>query len=263
MKIAVCFSGMIRTGVHTADLLKTWFGNAYSDMDFFVHTWDITSPKEWFPNSIKRTSGEIQVIDREVSYPILEELAVKYDNRIKSTLVENFDSFSFNYGNQYPHFSPLWYSWYKSILLKTQYEQFNGFKYDLVIKLRPDVIFDLRYPFENFLSLSLENPDIFYVNHVLPQRIDDIFFMSSSDIMNAASDFIMKNKNINFCNSLLISHLAKHKITTKSMGFVPYAIYRPEHISHGISPYKFGKCFNMERDYYAPCTTVDRIPEDE
>ena len=47
------------------------------------------------------------------------------------------------------------------------------------------------------------------------------------------------------------------------MGYVPYAIYRPEHIAHNIPPNNFNKCFNLERDYYAPYTTVDRLPEDE
>lgn len=263
MKIAVCFSGMIRTGVHTADLLKTWFGDAYSDMDFFIHTWDISSPKEWLYDSVKYRSGESQIITHESSYILMEELNRAYDNKFKSVTLENFNSFVFNYGNQFPHFSPLWYSWYKSVLLKTQHEQFNRTRYDLVVKLRPDVIFDLRYPFKNFLELFLTDPKTFYVNHIMPERIDDIFFMSSSNNMNTTSNFVVNNRNNNFNNTLLMSYLSKCKIPVKGMGYVPYAIYRPEHIAHNIPPNNFNKCFNLERDYYAPYTTVDRLPEDE
>ena len=44
MKIAVCFSGQIRTGVQTAPNIKRYIGDLDTVCDYFVHTWDHQSP---------------------------------------------------------------------------------------------------------------------------------------------------------------------------------------------------------------------------
>ena len=40
MKIAVCFSGQVRTGLQAAPHLFDWFGDLLPNIDFFIHTWD-------------------------------------------------------------------------------------------------------------------------------------------------------------------------------------------------------------------------------
>ena len=44
MRIAVCFSGQIRTGVQTAPNIKRYIGDLDPVCDYFVHTWDHQSP---------------------------------------------------------------------------------------------------------------------------------------------------------------------------------------------------------------------------
>ena len=48
---------------------------------------------------------------------------------------------------------PLWYSFYKSIELKKKYELKNGFKYDYVLKLRPDI----KYPWNYHVQKTHKN----------------------------------------------------------------------------------------------------------
>ena len=57
MKIAICFSGMIRTGVYAAPLIKKFIGRYYDNVDIFIHTWDISEDKLWHSESIKSKEG--------------------------------------------------------------------------------------------------------------------------------------------------------------------------------------------------------------
>ena len=40
MKIAICFSGMVRTGVKAYPSIKRFIGDLWGQCDFFMHTWD-------------------------------------------------------------------------------------------------------------------------------------------------------------------------------------------------------------------------------
>ena len=41
IKIALCFSGQIRTGVLTSNNIKNFIGDLINQCDVFVHTWDV------------------------------------------------------------------------------------------------------------------------------------------------------------------------------------------------------------------------------
>ena len=43
MKIAVCFSGQIRTGILTFKNIKNFIGELINQCDVFIHTWDVIS----------------------------------------------------------------------------------------------------------------------------------------------------------------------------------------------------------------------------
>ena len=47
MKVAVCFSGQIRTALECAPNLKRYFSSDKHEIDFFIHTWDNTSYKNF------------------------------------------------------------------------------------------------------------------------------------------------------------------------------------------------------------------------
>ena len=54
MKIAVCFSGQIRTAVENFINIKNFLGDIYNDCDFFMHCWDDCSYKTYNLSNIKK-----------------------------------------------------------------------------------------------------------------------------------------------------------------------------------------------------------------
>lgn len=79
-----------------------------------------------------------------------------------------------------------WYSNCKSIQMKREYEEKNGFKYDFVITTRLDCYF------RNFINISKDSADGFYASR-RTNRIDekmafyDLFFMGDSETMDKFS----------------------------------------------------------------------------
>ena len=54
MKIAVCFSGQIRTGIENHPNIKEFFGKLYNDCDFFIHTWNFSEYKTYNGSNISK-----------------------------------------------------------------------------------------------------------------------------------------------------------------------------------------------------------------
>jgi hypothetical protein len=48
MRIAVCFSGQMRTALEANKSIIKFLGNQLPNVDFFFHTWDIKSEKKLF-----------------------------------------------------------------------------------------------------------------------------------------------------------------------------------------------------------------------
>jgi hypothetical protein len=88
---------------------------------------------------------------------------------------------------------PLYYSWYQSILLKRDHELLNGFKYDLVVKLRADMVYRRSRTLTHDILTWKNDRSRFYTDtEVVGTRIDDVLWYASSDIMDRASCFWLK-----------------------------------------------------------------------
>lgn len=263
MKIAVCFIGMIRTGVYASENLKHWFGDLYDDIDFFIHTWDYSASKSWHPDSkYARDKNIIQNLDNIPVYPLIQALDSVYNKKIVSIAVENQQTFlSSNIYKNCVNFSPQWYSWYKAIQLANIYEENNNFQYDVIVKLRPDLIFPKERSLKEEINYLLEDTSYLHTLGYDPIRIDDVMFLANSTVMKESSKFFIDvEKNI-WETNLLGEWLQSKNIKVKNTLYQFYAVYRKEHLDLGISPMKFYKCFNVERDYYAPYN-IDRLSED-
>jgi hypothetical protein len=265
MKIAVCFIGMIRTGIEAAASLKKWFGEYYDHIDFFMHTWDHTESKRWHNDCVfLKNNPNTQDFNRSSSYDLLKELEARYDNKFVSVEVENQYRFlSSPFFMQLTAFSPQWYSWYKGMQLIDSYERVNNFQYDLVIKIRPDIIFPGYQNLDTEIVHFSKDITKLYTLGYAPIRIDDVMFLGNSDIMKRSSQFVVNTPKQVWETNILGEWLASVGISAVNTAHTEYCIYRQEHIDHGISPYEFSKCFNLERDYHSPWTNVDRILEDE
>lgn len=191
MKIAVCVSGQMRTVERTIRNIKEFFNVKHYQIDFFVHTWDINSQPAIFqgvmPDEFKSTVPYKKIHDH-----------VKLFNPVNYE-IQNYRRFRYVHGIRHSNGAsmfPLFYTWLRSINLMREVEKEKG-KYDLCIKIRPDIIFVPGETIEQYVKLffDTEDPNLtFIANRSWHTRendytLDDIIFMS---LPNVAFD-ISKN----------------------------------------------------------------------
>lgn len=192
MKIAVCFSGQCRTSPEAAPNLKRFFGQHLDNIDFFIHTWDINHYKHygvkddmvgsgcppWRPYG---TTGE-----RPFS-SVPGDRINEYRNAYKPKMM-HVDSFS-DYEKRQPviknrYVGALYYSWRRSVLSMVEYSMANSIKYDVVVKLRPDMLYPYTRTLNDEILNFMKDKNAFYIdNH------EDILWISSFNNMCAASNF--------------------------------------------------------------------------
>ena len=213
-KIAVCFSGTLRTGVHAFPNIKRYYGDYFNNIDFFMHTWDI---EDWgcdwsgyhhpfIGDSLWASYQERKLFKLQDSK--LEKMESLYKfKRLETSSI--FDSYDPNSPKKHHH---MWNSFKRSIELKQEYEKENNFEYDIVIKSRPDILFRVKSTsgidlittggkrigeqkeFANFeKDLELVESDNIVAqncNYEPPNRtLDDVFWMGSNKVMDNLADF--------------------------------------------------------------------------
>lgn len=276
MKIAVCFSGQWRTGNYCYDNLKRFFGILYPDCDFFVHTWDANKQKCYNLSNV--FSKESNLTEDEI-----QELNNNYNP--KKIIIENYSKIyeesQYNNIKTFDIVQPLWYSFWKSIELKKQYEIENGFEYDYVIKLRPDVIFNPDRRLVQDIELykdELENGE-FYIENLIRDwtidntTIDDVYFLSKSNQMNIASEYYSKwiewgirdtyKPFYGFIRHSILNNLKIYRFKDRYLGGENgYVVLRPECLEYnGSTVNNYYRCIGCE-DYYYGNTEKNSITPD-
>lgn len=176
MRIAVCISGQLRNwsmGYHN----QKWFWSAPNipncEVDYFAHTWTYSWDREGVSLPYKK---------RDVSKEEFDEFLKAFD--IKKSILDDKPQEYF-YGND--HWSGLFYSFSQSLRLKQEYELENNFKYDVVVKTRPDVVFN---PKRTFHIPRLDDGVIFTTHGGIMEmefnmyNISDIVFLGNSYTMD-------------------------------------------------------------------------------
>jgi len=151
MKVAVCLSGQLRQWEIAKENQK-WFwdsciGTEVKEVDYFIHTWDYSGDREGVSQPYITRDVSREEFDKVVDW--YKPKGCMFDDRKEDFFFER------------DHWSSLFYSMAQSIMLKRQYEIKNNFEYDVVIKSRPDVVFD---PIYHFSWEHLEN-NILYTTH--------------------------------------------------------------------------------------------------
>jgi hypothetical protein len=164
-RVAVCLSGQSRTWKYCADSIKSFISDKEYEIDYFIHTWDIN------------TYRPLESIDGSEKYFYKSEIDTKsyidYYNP-KLYKIQSFESFQNKlkkiknpipiHHNDNGNMINQMYSFKQSIVLKRLWERKNGFKYDYVIKLRPDLFF--AYPsLRKNIELLEKNNKTFYAYH--------------------------------------------------------------------------------------------------
>lgn len=248
MRIAVCISGQIRTGVIVSKNIKHFLGSLYSNCDFFIHTWDTNT-------TISYCGSNIYPDNEKVTQDTIDKIKNIYNP--KKIQVDDLYEITKNKIKTNNNIKILWYSFYKSVEYKRRYEIENDFIYDLVLKLRFDIVFpEYRSLLIDFSLIKKSLHNTIYIENS-PEIIekdclfvDDVYYLSNSHNINILSEYyydIIKQRFDDVNGYKLYKKLKHNNINIfndyKSIGYkyeLTYSIYRKEFIKF-FSIYDFKK----------------------
>ncbi len=166
-KIAICLSGLIRTGVQAHPVFRKFF-STLGNYDVFYHTWNNNPAAE-----------KIKELYNPVAF--LEE------SPLDATKQSSFGS--------------MLYSIMMSNELKKKHEIENNFRYDLVIKTRFDLVFDENslFPTDPIVPRTIYNlGNNVGLNHTDFENhgISDLIFWGDSQSMDIATNVYRYYKNV-------------------------------------------------------------------
>ena len=134
MRIAVCISGQLRDWKLAVENQQWFWKTSGAEVDYFLHTWDYSSDRLGVSQEYtNRGVTEEEFDDFVNTYNCKGSI---FDNKKQETFFDN------------DHWASLFYSLSQSLLLKRHYEIQNNFSYDVVIKSRPDVVFNPNVTFK-------------------------------------------------------------------------------------------------------------------
>lgn len=207
--------------------------------DIFVSTWDHIG-KSQHDNTLNEASGINEC-----------EILNVYQN-VKNIEIENFNAWldglnSDELKNLWAHYRvdnilmptsiPQFYKIYRANELKCEYERECGFKYDIVIRYRPDLIMVDKLHLDANVESTIVN--INTKKYHWPNRIYDIFFYSNSENINKMCEvwpnfisvlnhpFTNGLPNIDPCRMLYVQALINN-INVQSMDKNICDVYRNE-----------------------------------
>ena len=212
MRIAVCMSGHFRDYEKKIDkFYENVVGN--HDCDFFVHSW-----QDSLGFSINGTRPDLSAEDfiriggfDKTSPPCDTSTVVarlkpkKYQFETYSEVEPNIISEAAYYTRIHHYDKPINLTSmqrkiYLCDLLRREYETENNFKYDLVIRTRPDLTFDQAIDFDKFDLSNLHTP-----TEVSYNIISDVFGFSNSEIMTTYSNLYVNLKNLHDTNNIMFN----------------------------------------------------------
>lgn len=186
MRIAICFHGQLRTACHAAPAIKSYLGDLWENCDFFIHTWDVNNyvnPNRNFRdyinilNGIQMENGTDTICSSILKFgglPVKKMITadeIEFIQKFyqpKFFKVESYEKWFEKHSNlitkndNLPTYrSPFYYSFFSSVQGKKSFENENGFIYDAVVKLRPDVSFLV-----NKMPIYKDNKCYLSLNHV-------------------------------------------------------------------------------------------------
>lgn len=246
MKIAVYFSGNIRTGVTAFPNLRKYFGRYFDDIDFFLHTWDLEDVALPFTDCYEGTSLLYYNLRNYIPYRLqrskLQKLnslykfkQVKVDSPLDTKLVEK----------------PMWVSINRALDMVYEYQALNEVKYDVVVRVRPDLLLEpFSSSFEKDLSL-VENNTLVVCNLQDNIKEDSIFL---EDVMYLCD--IPTSKTVHKFGSIdnnpheyLYKYLLENGNKVKKAFSSRYAIYR-DHLQHLDPIEDYEKIYLLNLDLY-------------
>lgn len=230
IKIALCFSGQIRTGLLTYKNIKNFIGDLIDQCDVFVHTWDIRS----------ETSSDLSIAGVPFKEPdsLFEEFSKIWNP--KKMVVEDF----INWQKQYIKIEPLFHSLYECDKLRKEYQKENNLDYNFLIKIRPDFIYNPQYKLENELKwiVNLEYENTIYTldwaNVKQQNKFEDVFWVAATKAFDVAVNYYFKRLGTNEYDWQIemADYLSKNNIQ-----------YEPLYYAKEAIPYRWSNLYDDNR----------------
>jgi hypothetical protein len=259
MRIAICFSGEVRTGVSASPNVLRFIGDLISVTDFFIHTWDINTIR-CCHEGCRIDNAIIPALDLDEFCSIYKPKYVHIDDQMKIVRQLQKKDKPKEVGEK--GWTHRFYSWKQSIDYKKNYEILHNFKYDIVIKLRPDIIFSADIRLIDLLPLIKENT--FAIDHFIDPggtpAADDAMFIATSSTMDRVYDWndfisagwILPGKVIPYLdpNVGLMDFIRFKDCVPYDLKIQEYvSIYRPECL-HFDPISEYGKCADFCSIFY-------------
>lgn len=227
MKIALCFSGQIRTGVEVAPNILNYLGDLRENCDIFVHTWDVeTSSQHDYLYKDQDKLDKIKNLHFEVKDKnVFSNFRAAY---LPTTMiVEPYNSVETTdtWGGRRQHkkhankMVAMFESIYEANKLKKMHEEKYDFKYDYVVRIRPDLVFHPRKSLKqdideldhpnwgdilqrryNHRSRATASPNsplsfVYGAHFEASDHLEDIFWISNSEIGDTLAEYGVHRAN--------------------------------------------------------------------
>lgn len=181
MKIALCFSGQLRTGVLVSKNILNYIDDTIEMCDVFVHTWD----------SITQASTDLNIAGVPFKEPttLFEEFSDIW--KPKKMIIESYTDWK----DMNLQIEPLFHSLIQSNKLRKEYESETNVQYDFVIKIRPDFIYSPLYKLKDELY-AIQNSEhlntiytLDFANKLVNNKFEDVFWIATPTIFDTAVNY--------------------------------------------------------------------------
>ena len=208
MKIALCFSGQIRTGNLLDKYIKNFLGEVLDFSDIFVHTWNIRT----------ETSSDIDLAQqRFFEKPIIFE---KFEElyKPKKMVVQNFEN---KRGG-----TPLFETLYESNELRKQYQKENKVDYDFIVKIRPDIIYNRNHYLIDELNeiVNDDSDNTLYTNDFFEastrKKVEDVFWIARPKVFDIMANFMfyrLENTTVDDYQEQMFEYLGENNLKLKPL----------------------------------------------
>ena len=210
MRTAVLLYGHTRTFKQCAESLFEFFIKPLNS-DVFIHTWDVCeSVTPSWHNEHKSSIERIDYDQIDKTYNPVDciiETQPAYVPGEDTIVSDNISLFGY---------TRMFESLFKSNELKSKYELSNNFAYDLVLKIRPDILLKTALDTNMFIPKITDGQFLYGSNN---QRAIDIINLCTSKTMNDVCDFYNNIKIHTRSERMFESYLRSLSVEMINIGF--------------------------------------------
>jgi len=187
MRIALCFSGQIRTGPIVAPNILRYIGDLRSHCDVFVHTWDVQSLPDKVNYDFVAVDPQV-LADFHLAYQPVTMTVEPFGLR---SVAADWSGFRVE-PQTGRKVVAMFESIYEANLLKSLHEQKHNMVYDYVVRIRPDMVFHPEKRLIDDISLVTDSNMFVYGAHKGDfgmTRLEDIYWIGSSEILDKITEY--------------------------------------------------------------------------